>query len=154
MVDEQFTERAEHVITLAVGEAARLNHRSAGPEHLLLGLIIERQSVAATALKSLGVDLEDLREHIEQVCGHGSQPYTEIIALNESANKALELSRQEAQYMGHPYVGSEHILLGLLREEKGIAARVLAQHGVYLVRASWCVQDLLLKYQFGKRHTE
>lgn len=128
-----------------------MNHHGAGTEHLLLGLIIEREGVAAIALESLGVDLGDLREHIEQVCGRGRQPSTESMAINDSAKNALELSLQEARYMGHRYVGTEHILLGVLREERGIAARVLALHRVYLPQASWCLQNLLLEFQFGKR---
>lgn len=150
---EGFTDRAQQVLVLAQGEARRLNRHRAGADDLLLGLISEREGVAATALESLGVNLEDLREHLEQHggTGGGMPPPAGPIPFTDRAKKALDLAVQEAVYLGHPgYVGTEHVLLGLLREE-GAAARILAQHGVNLNRASWRVQELLDQYQYGRR---
>lgn len=147
----RFNARAQRVLALAHEEARRLNHHRAGDDDLLRGLIIEREGVAAKALESLGVDLEDLREHLDQHRGHASAPRPAgPIPFTDDAKKALELAAQEAVYLGHPCVGTEHMLLGLLREE-GAAARILAQHRVNLNRASWRVQELLDHCQYGKR---
>lgn len=151
---ERFTARAQRVLALAHEEARRLDHARAGDDDLLRGLITERGRGAAVALESLGVDLADLREHLDQHRGHaGGPPHVGPIPLTDKAKRALDLAAREAAYLGHPHVGTEHMLLGLLREE-GAAARILAQHRVNLNRASWRVQELLDHYQYGKRQTD
>jgi ATP-dependent Clp protease ATP-binding subunit ClpC len=153
-MDVRFNDRAQCVVGLAEDEARRLNHHRAGDDDLLRGLIIEREGVAAKTLESLGVDLDDLLQHLYEHRGHAeTRPPAGVIPFTDSAKTALELAAQEAVYLGHGYVGTEHILLGLLREDGG-AARILAQHGVNLHRASWRVQELLDQYQYGRRHAD
>ena len=129
----RFTQRAQKVIMLAQEEAKRLNHDYLGTEHILLGLIALGEGVAATVFSSLGIDLKKLRREIDKRIGTGDN----VLLLGEvpftpRAKKVLELAVQEAQSMGHNYVGTEHLLLGLLREEGGIAAKVLEGLGANL----------------------
>jgi ATP-dependent Clp protease ATP-binding subunit ClpC len=153
-MDVRFNDRAQRVVALAEDEARRLNHHQAGDDDLLRALIIEREGVAAKTLESLGVDLDDLLEHLYEHRGRAAAPPPAgAIPFSDSAKAALGLATQEAVYLGHRHVGTEHILLGLLREGGG-AARILAQHGVNLHRASWRVQELLDQYQYGKRRAD
>src|SRR5450755_3676260 len=131
-VFERFTDRARRVLVLAQEEARLLNHSFIGTEHILLGLIQEGEGVAATTLKSLGISLEGARERVERTIGvlggppSGSPPFT------PRAKKVLELSLREALQLGHSYIGTEHILLGLVREGEGVAAQVLVSLGADL----------------------
>ncbi|MCG3203880.1 MAG: Negative regulator of genetic competence ClpC/MecB [Elusimicrobia bacterium] len=132
-MSNRFTERAQRVILIAQEEAKRLNHDYVGTEHLLLGLIALGEGVAAQVLANLGVDLRRVRTEIEKIVGTGDN----VMLLGEipftpRAKKVLELAVEEAQNMGHNYVGTEHLLLGLIREEEGVAARVLENLGVRL----------------------
>ena len=121
---ERFTDRARRVIELAEEEARVLNHNYVGTEHLLLGLIHEGEGVAAKALESLGISLEAVRQHVEEMIGEGQQAPSKRIPYTPGAKKALELSLREALQLGHHYIGTEHILLGLIREGEGPAASV------------------------------
>src|SRR4051794_27677542 len=132
-MSNRFTERAQRVILIAQEEAKRLNHDYVGTEHILLGLIALGEGVAAQVLANLGVDLRRVRTEIEKIVGTGDN----VMLLGEipftpRAKKVLELAVEEAQNMGHNYVGTEHLLLGLIREEEGVAARVLENLGVRL----------------------
>jgi ATP-dependent Clp protease ATP-binding subunit ClpA len=131
---ERFTDRARRVIVLAQEEARLLNHDHIGTEHLLLGLIHEGSGVAAKALESLGIGLEAVRQQVEEAAGRGRQTPGGRIPFTPRAKKVLELSRREALAMGHNYIGTEHILLGLIREGEGVAAQVLALLGADLNR--------------------
>ena len=131
---ERFTNRARQVMVLAQEEARMLNHNYIGTEHLLLGLVHEGEGVAAQALESLEVSLPAVRQQVEQIIGQGQQALTGRIPFTPRAKKVLELSRREALAMGHNYVGTEHILLGLLREGDGVAAQVLVRMGADLNR--------------------
>jgi len=122
---ERFTDRARRVVVLAQEEARGLNHNYIGTEHILLGLIHEGEGVASKALESLGISLEAVREQVQEIIGQGQQAPTGHIPFTPRAKKVLELSLREALQLGHNYIGTEHILLGLLREEEGLAARVL-----------------------------
>ena len=129
---ERFTDRARRVMVLAQEEARLLNHNHIGTEHLLLGLVHEGEGVAAQALESLGVSLTAVRQQVEEIIGRGQQASSGRIPFTPRAKKVLELSRREALAMGHNYVGTEHILLGLLREGDGVAAQVLVRMGADL----------------------
>jgi hypothetical protein len=146
---ERFTDRARRVVVLAQHEARRLNHGYIGTEHLLLGLIHEGEGVAARALESLGISLEAVRHQVEEVIGQGQHEPAQKIPFTPRAKKALELSRREALAMGHNYVGTEHILLGLLREGDGVAAQVLVGLGVDLNRVREQVIQVLHSHQGG-----
>jgi ATP-dependent Clp protease ATP-binding subunit ClpC len=122
---ERFTDRARRVVVLAQEEARMLNHNYIGTEHILLGLIHEGEGVAAKALESLGISLEAVREQVEEIIGQGQQAPTGHIPFTPRAKKVLELSLREALQLGHNYIGTEHILLGLIREGEGVAAQVL-----------------------------
>src|SRR5690348_16841669 len=117
------------VMVLAQEEARMLNHNYIGTEHLLLGLIHEGGGVAARALESLGISLQAVRQQVEEIIGQGQYGTAGRIPFTPRAKKVLELSRREALAMGHNYVGTEHILLGLLREGDGVAAQVLVRMG-------------------------
>src|SRR6266513_2929299 len=132
-MSNRFTERGQRVILIAQEEAKRLNHDYVGTEHILLGLIALGEGVAAQVLANLGVDLRRVRSEIEKIVGTGDN----VMLLGEipftpRAKKVLELAVEEAQNMAHNYVGTEHLLLGLIREEEGVAARVLENLGVRL----------------------
>jgi len=127
---ERFTDRARRVVVLAQDEARRLDHNYIGTEHLLLGLLHEGQGVAAQALDGLGVDLAEVRRRVEEIIGHGQGAQSGHIPFTPRAKKVLELSLREALDLGHDYIGTEHILLGIVREGEGVAAQVLAALGV------------------------
>jgi ATP-dependent Clp protease ATP-binding subunit ClpC len=133
-VFERFTDRARRVLVLAQEEARLLNHNYIGTEHLLLGLIHEGEGVAATALESLGMSLEAVRGQVEEIIGQGQSAPTGHIPFTPRAKKVLELSLREAKQLGHNYIGTEHILLGLIREGEGVAAQVLVKLGAGLDR--------------------
>jgi ATP-dependent Clp protease ATP-binding subunit ClpC len=140
---EKFTERARRVIVLAQEEARMLSHNYIGTEHLLLGLIHEGDGVAARALESLGISLEDVRQHVEEMVPRGQHELSGHIPFTPRAKKVLELSLRESQQLGHDYIGTEHILLGLIREGEGVAAQVLAEMGADLNRVRQQVLELL-----------
>ena len=144
---ERFTDRARRVIVLAQDEAKMLNHNYIGTEHILLGLIHEGEGVAAKALEQMGISLEAVREQVEEIIGHGQNPPTGHIPFTPRAKKVLELSLREALQMNHSYIGTEHILLGLIREGEGIAAQVLIKLGADLNRVRTTVLALLSGYQ-------
>jgi len=122
---ERFTDRARRVVVLAQEEARMLNHNYIGTEHILLGLIHEGEGVAAKALESLGISLEAVRQQVEEIIGQGQQAPSGHIPFTPRAKKVLELSLREALQLGHNYIGTEHILLGLIREGDGVAAQIL-----------------------------
>src|SRR5438876_8758362 len=126
---ERFTDRARRVVVLAQEEARMLNHNYIGTEHILLGLIHEGEGVAAKALESLGISLEAVRSQVEEIIGQGQAAPTGHIPFTPRAKKVLELSLREALQLGHNYIGTEHILLGLIREGEGVAAQVLQKLG-------------------------
>ena len=141
---ERFTDRARRVIVLAQDEARMLDHNYVGTEHLLLGLIHEGDGIAAKALESLGISLDVVREQVEGIIGRGQQaPRSGHIPFTPRAKKVLEFSLREALQLGHSYIGTEHILLGLIREGQGVAAQVLVGLGVDLDRARERVIQLL-----------
>jgi ATP-dependent Clp protease ATP-binding subunit ClpA len=140
---EKFTERARQVIVLAQEEARMLNHDYIGTEHLLLGLIHEGEGVAARALESLGISLEDVRQNVEEIIGRGQETPSGHIPFTPRAKKVLELSLRESQHLGHDYIGTEHILLGLIREGEGVAAQVLVKLGADRSRVRQQVLQLL-----------
>ena len=129
---DKFTERARRVLTLAQEEAQRFNHNYIGTEHLLLGLVREGEGVAAKVLANLGVELNKVRSAVEFIIGRGDRPVTGEIGLTPRAKKVIELAVDEARRLGHHYIGTEHLLLGLVREGEGIAAGVLESLGVSL----------------------
>src|SRR5436190_11118949 len=140
---ERFTDRARRVVVLAQEEARMLNHTHIGTEHLLLGLIHEGEGVAAKALKSLGISLPAVRREVKEIIGRGDQPPPGHIPFTPQAKKVLELSLRESNQLGHSYIGTEHILLGLLREGEGVAAQVLVKMGTDLNRVRQQVIELL-----------
>jgi ATP-dependent Clp protease ATP-binding subunit ClpA len=146
---ERFTDRARRVVVLAQEEARLLNHNYVGTEHLLLGLIHESEGVAATALESLGISLEAVRAQVEEIIGQGRIAPTGHIPFTPRAKKVLELSLREAKQLGHNYIGTEHILLGLIREGEGVAAQVLVRLGGDLSRVRQQVIQLLSGYAVG-----
>ena len=146
---ERFTDRARRVIVLAQEEARMLNHNYIGTEHILLGLIHEGEGVAAKALESMGISLEDVRKEVEELIGPGSQPPSGHIPFTPRAKKVLELSLREGLQMGHKYIGTEFLLLGLVREGEGVAARVLVKLGADLPRVRQQVIQLLSGYEGG-----
>ena len=131
---ERFTDRARRVVVLAQEEARMLNHNYVGTEHILLGLIHEGEGVAAKALESLGISLEAVRAQVEEIIGQGQQILSGHIPFTPRAKKVMELSLREALQLGHDYIGTEHILLGLIREGDGVAAQVLIRLGADLNR--------------------
>jgi len=142
-VFERFTDRARRVVVLAQEEARLLNHNYIGTEHILLGLIHEGEGVAARALESLGISLESVRAQVVEIIGQGSQAPSGHIPFTPRAKKVLELSLREALQLGHNYIGTEHILLGLIREGEGVAAQVLQKLGAELHRVRQTVIQLL-----------
>tara|TARA_B100001094_G_scaffold67749_1_gene63950 strand:- start:42652 stop:45183 length:2532 start_codon:yes stop_codon:yes gene_type:complete len=143
---ERFTDRARRVVVLAQEEARLLNHNYIGTEHILLGLIHEGEGVAAKALESLGISLEAVREQVEEIIGQGGSSPSGHIPFTPRAKKVLELSLREALQLGHNYIGTEHILLGLIREGEGVAAQVLTKLGADLSRVRQQVIQLLSGY--------
>ncbi len=146
---ERFTDRARRVVVLAQEEARLLNHNYIGTEHILLGLIHEGEGVAAKALESLSISLEGVRAQVEEIIGQGGSSPSGHIPFTPRAKKVLELSLREALQLGHNYIGTEHILLGLIREGEGVAAQVLVKLGADLSRVRQQVIQLLSGYQSG-----
>jgi ATP-dependent Clp protease ATP-binding subunit ClpC len=144
---ERFTDRARRVVVLAQEEAKMLNHNYIGTEHILLGLIHEGEGVAAKALESMGISLDSVREQVTDIIGTGQQQPTGHIPFTPRAKKVLELSLREALQLGHNYIGTEHILLGLIREGEGVAAQVLVKLGADLNKVRQQVIQLLSGYQ-------
>ena len=149
---ERFTDRARRVVVLAQEEARMLSHNYIGTEHILLGLIHEGEGVAAKALESLDISLEAVRAQVEEIIGQGQQAPSGHIPFTPRAKKVLELSLREALQLGHSYIGTEHILLGLIREGEGVAAQVLQKLGADLNRVRQQVIQLLSGFQ-GKEQT-
>jgi ATP-dependent Clp protease ATP-binding subunit ClpC len=143
---ERFTDRARRVVVFAQDEARMLNHNYIGTEHILLGLIHEDEGLAARALKSLGVSLDGTRREVEDIIGRGSAEPMGHIPFTPRAKKVLELSLREALQLDHSYIGTEHILLGLMRESGGVASQVLVSSGVDLNMARQEVIRLLRGY--------
>ncbi|OFR91054.1 NDP-hexose 4-ketoreductase [Micrococcus sp. HMSC067E09] len=144
---ERFTDRARRVVVLAQEEARMLNHSYIGTEHILLGLIHEGEGVAAKALESMDISLGAVREKVQEDIGQGQQNPPGHIPFTPRAKKVLELSLREALQLGHNYIGTEHILLGLIREGEGVAAQVLVKLGADLNRVRQTVIQLLSGYQ-------
>ncbi|MCM3399695.1 ATP-dependent protease ATP-binding subunit ClpC [Oceanobacillus profundus] len=142
MMFGRFTERAQKVLALSQEEAVRLGHKNIGTEHILLGLVREGEGIAAKALQSLGLEVSKIQEEVEKLIGVDKQPM-QSIHYTPRAKKVVELSQDEARKLGHSYVGTEHILLGLIREGEGVAARVLNNLGVSLNKARQQVLQLL-----------
>ena len=148
---ERFTDRARRVVVLAQDEARMLRHDYIGTEHILLGLVREGHGVAAKALESLGISLETVRERVEDAVPPGQ--YTRPsghIPFTPRAKKVLELSLSESQLLGHRYIGTEHVLLGLIRQGDGVAAQVLTALGADLDGVREQVVRLLAEYQARK----
>ena len=144
---ERFTDRARRVVVLAQEEARMLSHNYIGTEHILLGLIHEGEGVAAKALESLDISLEAVRAQVEDIIGQGQQVPSGHIPFTPRAKKVLELSLREALQLGHNYIGTEHILLGLIREGEGVAAQVLVKLGADLNRVRQQVIQLVQGFQ-------
>ena len=149
---ERFTDRARRVVVLAQEEAKGLNHNYIGTEHILLGLIKEGDGIAAKALAELSISIDNVREQVQDMIGQGQQAPTGHIPFTPRAKKVLELSLREALQLGHNYIGTEHILLGLIREGEGVAAQVLVKLGADLTRVRQTVIQLLSGYQAGKEN--
>jgi ATP-dependent Clp protease ATP-binding subunit ClpC len=147
---ERFTDRARRVVVLAQEEARMLSHNYIGTEHILLGLAHEGEGVAAKALEGLGIRLEAVRQQVEQIIGKGQQAPSGHIPFTPRAKKVLELSLRESLQLGHDYIGTEHILLGLIREGDGVAAQVLVRLGADLNR----VRAEVIKLVHGGRGEE
>jgi hypothetical protein len=146
-VFERFTDRARRVLVLAQEEARLLNHSFIGTEHLLLGLIAEGEGLAAKALESLEISLEAVRREVEEIIGQAGSVPTGSPPFTPRAKKVLELALREALQLGHNYIGTEHILLGLVREGQGVAAQVLIRLGADLVKVRQAVIEQLGGYQ-------
>jgi ATP-dependent Clp protease ATP-binding subunit ClpC len=147
---ERFTDRARRVVVLAQTEARNLNHNYIGTEHILLGLIHERQGVAAQVLESSNISLEAARQQVEEIIGRGQAEIGGHIPFSPRAKKVLELSLREALQLGHNYIGTEHVLLGLIREGEGVAAQVLRELGADLNGVRQTVIQLLSGSKAGK----
>jgi hypothetical protein len=150
-VFERFTDRARRVVVLAQEEARLLNHNYIGTEHILLGLIHEGEGVAALALTGLDISLERVRTEVEEIIGQGDEAPAGHIPFTPRAKKVLELGLREALQLNHNYIGTEHILLGLIREGEGVGAKVLVKLGADLPRVRQQVIQLLSGYQPGPR---
>ncbi|KXH80764.1 ATP-dependent protease ATP-binding subunit ClpC [Sporosarcina sp. HYO08] len=143
MMFNRFTQRAQKVLQLAQEEAIRLKHESIGTEHILLGLIREGTGIAAKALEAIDVSLETIEQGVEKLVGYGAKEVGPIVHYTPRAKKVIELSVDESRKLGHSYIGTEHILLALIREGEGVAARVLNNAGVSLNKARQQVLQLL-----------
>ncbi len=140
---ERFTDRARRVVVLSQEEARRLDHKYIGTEHLLLGLLAEEEGVAARALRAMDISLEAARSGVEDIIDPGDGAPSGHMPFTPRAKKVLELSLREALQLGHNYIGTEHILLGLIREGQGVAAQVLEKLGADLVRVRQQVIEIL-----------
>jgi hypothetical protein len=145
-VFERFTDRARRVVVLAHEEARLLGHNYIGTEHILLGIVREGDGVGAKALESIGIPLEAVRAHVREIVGSGSRAPSGHIPFTARAKKALELSLREALQLGHNYIGTEHVLLGLIREGDGVGAQVLTRLGADVARVRAEVIRLLSGY--------
>ena len=146
---ERFTEGARQVMVLAQEEAGALNHNYIGTEHLLLALIHEGEGVAAKALESLNISLDAAVQQVEEIIGPGQAPPTGHIPFTPRAKNVLELSFREALRLGHNHIGTEHLLLGLVREGEGVAAQILWRLGADMNRVGQTVIELLPGYRPG-----
>ena len=146
---ERFTDRARRVVVLAQDEARGLKHNYIGTEHLLLGLISEGEGVAAKALETMGVKGEAVRASVIEIIGEGEKPVEGHIPFTPRAKRVFELSLREALQLGHNYIGTEHLLLGLLKEGEGVAAQVLTKQGADLAQVRQTVIQMLSGYQRG-----
>ena len=146
-VFERFTERARKVLVLGQEEARLLSHNFIGTEHILLGLLRESEGVAGRALESLDIGLDAARQKVTEIVGPGAQSMTGSVPFTPRSKKVLELSLREALRLGHNYIGTEHILLGLVREGEGVAVRVLAELGAEPLRVTARVLELLQGHQ-------
>ena len=144
---ERFTERARRVVVLAQEEARALSHNYIGTEHILLGLIHENEGVAAKSLESIGISLDVVRTQVEEIIGEGRITASGQIPFTPRAKKVLELSLRESIQLGHNYIGTEHILLGLIREGEGLGAQVLVKLGADLNRIRQQVIEMLSRHQ-------
>jgi ATP-dependent Clp protease ATP-binding subunit ClpC len=151
---DKFTERARKVLTLAQEEATRFNHNYIGTEHLLLGLVREGEGVAAKVLSNLGVELNRVRSAVEFIIGRGDRPTVGEIGLTPRAKKVIELAVDEARRLGHHYIGTEHLLLGLVREGEGIAAGVLESLGVNLEKVRTQTIQVLSQSSTSSHHEQ
>ena len=141
---ERFTNRARHVVVLAQEEARRLHHNYIGTEHVLLGLLGEPEGVAARVLEGFGMSLDGTREEVEAIIGIGKGQQTGHIPFTPRAKKTLEYALREALQLHHNYIGTEHILLGVIREGDGVGAKILKQHSADLAPIRTAILDLLL----------
>ncbi|ACH62218.1 Clp family protein, ATPase domain [Mycobacterium phage Myrna] len=146
VIFERFTDRARRVCVLAQEEARMLNHAYIGTEHLLLGLVHEGEGVAAKALQALDINLEEVRAEVEEIIGHGQQAPTGHIPFTDRSKRVLELSLREALQLGHNYIGTEHLLLALIREGEGVGCQVLVKRGAELTKVRQVVIQLLSGY--------
>jgi ATP-dependent Clp protease ATP-binding subunit ClpC len=144
---ERFTDRARRVVVEAQAEARTLDHSYIGTEHILLGLIREGKGVGPKALESLGISLDTVRQQVQEIIGQGQHAPSGHIPFTPAAKKVLELALAESKALGHHYVGTEHILLGLIREGDGVAAQVLVRLGADLNQVRQQVIQLLHDYQ-------
>jgi ATP-dependent Clp protease ATP-binding subunit ClpC len=145
-VFERFTDQARRAVVLAQEEARMLNHNYIGTEHILLGLLREHDGVAGKALASLDITIEAVRRQVEEIVGQGRAAPTGHIPFTPRSKKVLELSLREALQLGHNYIGTEHILLGVIREGEGVATQVLVKLGANLNRVRETVIQLLAGY--------
>lgn len=145
-----FTKRARHVLTLAQEEALRFQHNYIGTEHLLLGLLREERGVAAQVLKDLGIEVDQVRHAVEAIIGRGERIVVGEVTLTPRAKKAIELAVDEARRLNHRFVGTEHLLLGLIREGEGIAADVLKSLGLQLEQVRTEILRVLRQHQQGQ----
>jgi ATP-dependent Clp protease ATP-binding subunit ClpC len=148
---ERFTDRARHTVVIAQEEARALNHAYIGTEHLLLGLLRVPEGIAARALRKLGIGADAVRHDVESIIGRGQASPPGHIPFTPRSKKVLELSLREALGLGHNYIGTEHILLGLVREGEGVAAQVLVKRGAQLARVREVVLDEVSRY--GRERT-
>ena len=144
---ERFTDRARRVVVEAQDEARTLNHNNMGTEHILLGLIREGKGTGTKALESLGISLDTVRQQVQEIIGQGQHAPSGHIPFTPQAKKVLNLALHESKALGHHYIGTEHILLGLIREGDGVAAQVLVKLGADLNRVRQQVIQLLHDYQ-------
>jgi ATP-dependent Clp protease ATP-binding subunit ClpC len=146
---ERFTDRSRRAVVMAQEEARLLNPNYIGTEHILLGLVREDEGIAARALGAMSISLQSVRREVEDIIGQGQAVPRGHIPFTPRAKKVLELSLREALQLGHNYIGTEHILLGLVREGEGVAAQVLEKLGADLERVRQTVVQLLSGYQVG-----
>jgi ATP-dependent Clp protease ATP-binding subunit ClpC len=149
-VFQRFTDRARRVVVLAQEEARTLRHNYVGTEHVLLGLVREGDGVAARALESMGITLEDVRRQVEELIGKGQAAPTGHIPFTPRAKKVLELALREALELGHNYIGTEHVLLGLIREGESEAAQVLEALGATMDRVRQAVMGVVSGHAEGQ----